>query len=454
MVGRNVRRCVASALLLGALAAAHADAPEKNWPQFRGPGASGVAEGFKTPVTWNIERGENLRWKQAIPGLGHSSPAIWGERIFLTTAVAEGKDEGLRTGLYGDIESVNENYPHKFQVICIDKKDGKILWTQTAHEGVPKVKRHQKGSHASCTVATDGKHVVAFFGSEGLYCYDFDGKLLWKRDFGVIDSGYYVVPSAQWGFSSSPVIFENRVIIQADGQKDSFVAALNIADGHDVWKTARDEVPTWGSPTVYRQDGRTQVICNGYKHIGGYDFATGKEVWKLVGGGDIPIPTPIVAHGLIFIANAHGRMGPLYAIRSSAEGTIVPPDPGSENQNIVWWNDRAHDYMHTPIIVGDELYTCRTEGVMTAFDARTGAKLYGKRLGKGSASFTASSVAADGKIYFTDEDGDVFVVKAGKEFELLATNEMGEVCMATPAISEGVLYFRTQKSLIAIGARP
>lgn len=434
-------------------AAPASDGPTVHWPQFRGPAARGIAEGAGTPTTWDVEKGENVRWKQAIPGLGHSSPAIWGDRIFLTTAVAGEKEASVRTGLYGDIESVDENYPHKFQVICLDKKTGRILWTQTAHEGVPKVKRHLKGSHASCTVATDGRHVVAFFGSEGLFCYDFEGKLLWKRDFGIIDSGYFAVPTAQWGFASSPVIFEGRVIIQADGQKDSFVAALDVRDGRDLWKTPRQEVPTWGTPTVHRSGGRTQVICNGWKHIGGYDFETGKELWKLVGGGDIPIPTPIVAHDLIFIANAHGRMGPVYAIRLNAEGLIEAPEPGTENQHIAWWNDRVHDYMHTPIVVGDELYTCRTEGILNVFDARTGEKRYGKRLGTGGSSFTASSVAADGKVYIVNESGDVFVVKAGREFELLATNSMGDVCMATPAISEGVIYFRTQKSLIAVGAK-
>jgi outer membrane protein assembly factor BamB len=422
-----------------------------HWPSFRGPMARGVSDGRPPPTQWNVDTNENIKWKTQIPGLGLSSPVIWGDRLFITTAVRARGAQPLKVGLYGDISSVDDDSPHEWQVVCLDKKSGKVLWKRTACEGVPKIKRHTKASHANSTPATDGKHVVAFFGSEGLYCYDVDGKPMWSRDLGVLDSGYYVVPEAQWGFGSSPVIYQDKVIIQCDVEKGSFVAALNLSDGSDVWMTQRREVPTWGTPTVLPGPAGAQVICNGYKHIGGYDLATGEEVWKLRGGGDIPVPTPIVAHDLIFITNGHGEANPVYAIRTTAKGRIKLAKGESSNEHIAYRLDRRGTYMQTPIVYGDLLYCCRDNGVLSCFEAKTGKEVYQKRLGSGRSGFTASPVAADGWLYFTGEEGDVYVVKAGPQFEVAATNRLGELCMATPAISDGVLYFRTQNNVIAVG---
>jgi outer membrane protein assembly factor BamB len=421
-----------------------------HWPSFRGPRASGVAEGA-TPTHWNVEKGENLRWKTPIPGLGHSSPVIWGDRIFVTTAVKEG-DAELKVGLYGDIQPVNETTPHRWQVLCLDGQTGKVLWERTAREGVPIIKRHPKASHASSTPATDGRHIVAFFGSEGLYCYDVAGRLLWKKDLGRLDSAFFRVPSAQWGFASSPLIHDGRVVVQCDVLTNSFVAAFDVKDGKELWRTPRDEVPTWCTPTVLARDGRTQVVLNGYQHAGGYDLLTGKEIWKLTGGGDIPVPTPIVAHDLIFLTSAHGPVAPIYAIGTSATGDISLRDGATTNAHIAWSVPRRGNYMQTPLVVGDCLYCCNDAGVLTCYEARTGYVHYSERLGSGGSGFTASGVAADGKLYFASEVGKVFVVRAGPKFEVLATNELGETCMATPAISEGALFFRTRNHLTAIGA--
>src|SRR6185503_795303 len=196
-------------------------------------------------------------------------------------------EEVLKIGLYGDVKSVDGTSSHAFQVFCLNKSDGRVLWKQTAHEGVPKIKRHPKSSHANSTPATDGKHVVCFFGAEGLFCYDTEGKLLWRKDFGKLDSGFFAVPDAQWGFASSPIIHENRVIIQCDVQTNSFIAALDIKDGREIWRTPRTDVPTWSTPTVDERSERAQVIANGFRHIGGYDLRTGKELWKLGNAGDI-----------------------------------------------------------------------------------------------------------------------------------------------------------------------
>jgi outer membrane protein assembly factor BamB len=452
-MNRCVLRSAAILLLSAALLPVQpgkARAPEVHWPAFRGPNASGIAEGFATPTRWNVPAGENVRWKTTIPGLGHSAPVIWGNNLFITTAISGQTNAELKVGLYGDIKSVQDDTSHKWMVYCLDKRTGKILWEKVAYTGVPKIKRHPKSSHASSTPATDGKHVVVMFGSEGLYCYDMKGKLLWKKDFGVLDSGFYMVPAAQWGFASSPIIYEDKVFLQCDVQKGSFVAAFNVKDGSEIWRTPREDVPTWSSPTVHRSGDRTLLLLNGYKQIGGYDAATGKEVWRLKGGGDIPVPTPIVAHDLVFITNAHGRMAPIYAIRLDATGDISLGENATSNKYVAWSVPRDGAYMITPLIYGDYLYNSKNNGVLHCFEAKTGNRVYQERLGDGTTGFTASPVAADGKLYYSSEDGDIYVIKAGPKFEVLAKNEMGEICMATPAISEGVLFFRTQGHVVAI----
>lgn len=420
--------------------------PYVHWPSFRGPRACGVAEGFTTVMEWDVESGENVRWRVPIAGLAHSSPVIWGDRIYLTSAVKEGQPAELKVGLYGNIAPVQDDSEHEFRVLCIDKRTGEVLWDQLAWKGVPEIKRHPKGSHAAPSPATDGKHVVAFFGSEGLYCYTVDGELLWKKDFGTLDAGYYIVPGAQWGFCSSPVIHDGRVVVQVDVQGDSFVASLDVRSGEEQWRTARDEVPTWGTPSIDVREGRSQVVLNGWKHIGGYDLATGAELWKLVGGGDIPVPTPIIAQDLIFITNAHGRMAPIYAIDPMAEGEI------SMGHEAMGWSTRNQgNYMQTPLVYDDLLYLCSDAGILTCREAATGETLYRERLGSGTSGFSASVVAADGKLYVTSEEGEIFVVPASGFYEIIGQSHLGEECMATPAISEGVIYWRTRGHLVAVG---
>lgn len=433
---------------------ANKDSGAGNWPSFRGPGASGIAEGYSLPVTWDVSGSVNILWKTPIPGLGHSSPIVWKDRIFLSTAISGMVNPQLKTGLYGDIGSVKDDTPHSWIVYCLDKRTGKKLWERTVRTAVPKVKRHPKSTHANSTLATDGTHVVAFFGSEGLYCFDMNGKQLWKRDLGLLDSAFYVVPQAQWEFASSPVIYRDMVLIQCDVLNGSFVAALKIRDGSDVWRTARNEVPTWGTPTVFSEGNHAQMVVNGYKHIGGYDVNTGKEVWRLEGGGDIPTPTPVVAGGLIFITNAHGKLAPIYAVRADATGDISLKGDETSNRFVAWSAPRDGSYMATPLVYGDFLYNCRINGVLSCYEARSGTRSYQERLGAGATGFSASPVAGDGKIYFAGEDGDVYVVKAGPRFELLSKNSVGEECMASPAISEGVIYFRTRSTAIAIAAKP
>jgi outer membrane protein assembly factor BamB len=426
-----------------------AEADDVNWPSFRGHHAAGVAEGFELPVQWSVADKQNIRWQVPVPGLGHSCPVIWGDRIFLTTAVRDTGRAELKPGLYGDIEPVKDLPVHRWVVYCFDKATGKILWDRPAHTGVPRIKRHPKSSHANPTPATDGKHVVAFFGPEGIYCYDLEGNLIWEEDLGLLDAGFYRVPSAQWGFASSPVIHDDFVIVQCDVQKDSFIAALSIEDGSEVWRTPRNDVPTWSTPTIFVHAGRTQIIANGYKHMGGYAAADGKELWRMSGGGDIPVATPIVGRDLIYLTSAHGRPAPIYAVRATAAGNITLADGQSANEHVAWSYPKGGNYMPTPILYGEHLYLGSDRSVLSCLNAETGEYLYQEKLGVGP-SFTASPVAGDGKIYLTAESGKVVVVKAGPQFQTLAVNDLGENCLATPAISEGVLFFRTQHHLVAV----
>ena len=424
-----------------------------NWPQFRGPNASGQIDGPAAPTAWNVETGENIRWRTPVPGLSHASPIIWGGRVFVATAVKPGESE-LKVGLYGSIGSVNESEPNQWRLFALDLASGKVLWNTSALESIPCVKRHPKATHCNSTPATDGTAIVALFGSEGLFCFDMDAKLRWKKDLGPMDSGYFQSKSAQWGFASSPVIHDGKVIVQCDVQTNSFLAVFALADGRELWRTPRQDVPTWSTPTVATAAGRTQILINGWHHTGGYDFATGKELWKLDGGGDIPVPTPVVAHGFAYFTSAHGRFRPFRAVRLDATGDITPPEVGSTNAAIAWAHARQGNYMQTPIVVGDFIYGCTDAGIVTCFDAKKGDIRYSERLVQGGQGFTASPVSDGWHLYFSSELGDIFVLPVGDKFSITATNRMGETCMATPAMSDGALISRTRGQLVAIGAKP
>ena len=308
-----------------------------------------------------------------------------------------------------------------------------------------------KATHANSTLATDGERIIAFFGSEGLYAFDMKGTQIWKKDLGVLDAGFYMVPGAQWETGSSPILHDDVVVVQADVQKGSFVAAFDAKTGKELWRKTREDVPTWSTPTVHDVNGRTQLLVNGMRHVGAYDFKTGEVIWKLSGGGDIPVPTPVVSDGLVYITNAHGMMSPVYAIKDTATGDVSLKDGAATNSAVVWSYPRGGGYMATPLIYRGLLYVVTYNGVLTAYDAKTGEKKFTQRLADGTTAFTASPVAADGKVYFASEDGRVLVLKAGPTYELMSTNDMGESTLASPALSEGLMFWRTQGHVVAVG---
>ncbi len=453
-----MRRILPAVFLLVATTLTHTRAsnaprPGVDWPQFRGISAGGIAEGFSIPATWNAANNTNVAWKTPIPGLGLSSPVVWGDTVFVSTSISGKTDANLKVGLYGDISPVQDDTVHEWRVYALDKKSGKIKWQQTAYTGVPKIKRHMKNSHANSTLATDGERVIAFFGSEGLYAYDMKGKLLWKKDLGVLDAGFYRVPEAQWETGSSPVLHDGMVIIQADVQKGSFLAMFDAKDGREVWRIARTDVPTWSTPTIHEVNGRTQILVNGMRHVGAYDFKTGQEIWKLSGGGDIPVPTPVVSDGLVYITNAHGPQSPVYAIKETATGDVSLTADATSNDHVVWMAPRSGGYLCTPLVYRGLVYIVRYNGVLAVFDAKTGEKKYETRLAGATSAFTASPVANDGRVFIASEDGQVFVIAAGPKYEVVAMNEMSTPILATPALTEGRMLLRTQDQIMAIGSK-
>jgi len=425
-----------------------------HWPQFRGPGASGVADGAALPDAWDAASGKGVLWKTRIPGLAHSSPVVWGDQVFVTTAISSRPDASFKPGLYGAGTASEDVTEHRWQVLSLDKRTGKLLWERTAYQGVPKEKRHIKATYANATPATDGRYVVAFFGSQGLYAYDLAGKLKWKRDLGRIDAGAYDDASYEWGTASSPIIHKDLVIVQCDQQKGSFLAAYRLADGEVAWRTERDELPSWATPTVVPGAGAgAELVTNAPKLIRGYDPDTGKELWRLGRSSNITAPTPVFDRDLVVVMSGRRPNAPIFVVKAGARGDITLSEGASSGGSVVWTRTNAGSYMPTPIVYDGHLYVLKNQGIFSCYELATGELRYEQRLPEITSGFSASPVAADGKLYLPSEDGEVLVVKAGPAFALVSRNPMGQPLMATPAISSGMLLVRGERDLVAIGAR-
>jgi outer membrane protein assembly factor BamB len=415
-----------------------------NWPSFRGDHASGVADNQNLPAKWDGAKGTNIKWKVRIPGLAHSSPVVWGDAVFVTTAVSSRPDATFKRGLFGEGNASNDRSPQQWKVYSLDKKTGKVLWERVAYEGAPVDKRHVKSTYASATPATDGRYVVAFFGSQGLYAYDMKGNLQWKMPMGHIDTGAYDDPGYEWGTASSPILYKDLVIVQCDQQKGSFVMAVDLKSGKTVWKTDRDELPSWSTPTIHMGKDRAELVTNAPNFIRGYDPDTGKELWRLGGSSRITAPTPVSGGDLIVVASGRAPEAPIFAIRAGARGDIT------SSKSVVWSRQRAGSYMPTPLIYRGYVYVLRNEGILTCYHLVSGEVEYTSRIPHEGSGFSSSPVAADGKIYLSSEDGEIVVIKSGPQFELLGVNPIGEPLMATPAISDGIMFVRAEKNLFAI----
>ncbi|MFN7943977.1 MAG: PQQ-binding-like beta-propeller repeat protein [Blastocatellia bacterium] len=425
-----------------------------NWPSFRGPQALGIAEGQNLPERWDGKTGENIRWHTPIPGLAHSSPVVWGSRIFVTSAVSSDPKASFRPGLYGDGDASQDRTPQRWMLYALDKRTGRILWERVAHEGAPLEKRHIKSTYANATPATDGRIVVAWFGSQGIFAYDVNGRFLWKADPGRLNLGAYDIPTYEWGTASSPIIWNNLVILQCDTQDDSFLLALDAETGKQVWKTGRDELPSWGTPTVALTSAGPELVTNAANFIRGYDPRTGKELWKLGRSSKITAPTPLFADDKFVIVSGRAPERPIFVVKAGARGDLTLPDGKTASEAVVWSRTGRGSYMPTPLIYDGILYVLANNGLLDAYDLKTGEEIYRQRLPLVGSGFSASPVAADGRIYLSNEDGEMLVIAAGRKFAHLATNSMGELLMATPALSDGVMYVRSAQSLFAVGRKP
>ncbi|HEY7544033.1 MAG TPA: PQQ-binding-like beta-propeller repeat protein [Blastocatellia bacterium] len=428
-------------------------ASKGNWPSFRGPQASGIAEQQNLPDRWDTKTGENILWRTPIPGLAHSSPVVWGQQIFVTSAVSSDPKATFRPGLYGDGDASSDRSSHRWMIYALDKRTGKILWERVAHQGVPIEKRHIKSTYANSTPATDGRIVVAWFGSQGVYAYDVDGRFLWKVDLGRLDLGAYDIPTYEWGPASSPIIWNGLVILQCDTQDDSFLLALDADTGKTVWKTERNELPSWGTPTIALTSKGPELVTNASNYIRGYDPRTGKELWRLGRSSKITAPTPVFASDMFVVVSGRAPERPIFVVKSGARGDLTLPEGKTNSETVAWSRTGRGSYMPTPLVYNGILYVLANNGVLDAYNLQTGEEIYRQRLSVVGSGFSASPVASDGKLYLSNEDGEMLVIAAGQKFTEIATNSMGELLMATPALSDGVMYVRSSTSLFAIGRK-
>lgn len=415
----------------------------QQWPSFRGPSGSGVAADAQPPTAWNVGTSTNVAWRADIPGLGHSSPIVWGDRVYVTTAVSDSTT--ARSLVLGDsdaagIDPLNERSAYQWQVLALDRATGKTVWSRIVHQGLPRVKRHVKGSHASASPATDGRFLVAMLGSEGLVAFDMNGKELWRKDLGVLAVGLADDPTYEWGPASSPVIHGNVVIVQNDRYKDSYLVAFDVQTGKELWRSPRNELPAWATPLVHSGTTPETVVTSSPRFIRGHDLKTGREKWRVPDpDGQVKVSTPVAAGALAIVSGGWPPAArPILAIRV-ADGSIA------------WRHDRGSPYTSTPLVYDGLVYILTDNGILSAYQVSDGVRVYQQRVSRESGSFSASPVAAAGRLYLSGEDGKIFVVRAGRTFELLAANDMGEALMATPAVAGSFLFVRTSGHLYALG---
>ena len=407
----------------------------------------GVAEDPQLPDKWSAT--ENVAWKTDIPGLGWSSPIVWGDRIFVTSVVSSAAVEAPKKGLYFGGERLTPSKDeHRWMVYCVDWKTGKLLWEREVYRGAPTATRHLKNSYASETPVTDGERVYAYFGNLGLFCLDFKGNVVWKQNYELRKTRF------GWGMAASPVVYKDRVYIVNDNDEQSYFAAYDKKTGKEAWKVEREVGTNWATPYVWENKQRTEIILPGFKGVKSYDL-NGKTLWEFKEMSSIVIPMPFSKFDLLYIASGYvgDQRRPVYAVRPGASGDISLNQGETSNQFIAWYLPQGGPYNPSPIIYGDYYYTLFDRGFFTAHDAKTGKEIYGKQRIDADVpvgAFTSSPWAYNGKIFCLSEEGDTYVIQAGTEYKLLGKNALGEMCMATPAIARGSLIIRTASKLYRI----
>ncbi|HEV8069265.1 MAG TPA: PQQ-binding-like beta-propeller repeat protein [Planctomycetaceae bacterium] len=434
-------------VLLGASLSA-----DDNWPQFRGPGSRGTSDERDLPEAWS--KTENVAWATKIAGRGWSSPIVWGDKIFLTSAIQlKGDVEKVKPGLYFGGERKTPKVPFRYVVDCLDFNTGKILWEKTAFEGIPKFGHHLKNTMASETPVTDGERVYAYFGNVGVFAYDLDGNEKWSRELGAY-------PMANnWGTAASPVLFDGRLYVQDDNEKHSFLSALDAKTGKELWRKDRDEKSNWATPYVWKNEKRTELVTCGVKSVRSYDL-DGKLLWQLSGMSSIVIPTPFSADGLLYVTSGYvlSPKKPLFAIKAGASGDISldADKKQTSNAHIAWANLTSGPYNVSPVLYKDVLYVLYDRGTLSSFNAHTGEALYDPpqaRIGT-SGHYTASPWAYNDKVFCLSEEGLTLVVEAGgTKPKIVRKNDLEELCMATPAIARGSLFIRTESQLYRIASK-
>ena len=441
-------RSIRALALLGVLSAASTaralePAPEARWPGWRGANGQGVAAGAKVPLEWSETK--NVLWKTELPGRGHSSPIVWGDRIFVTTAI-EGElvpgsprmKHPMPDGTdFRHPDAMGDDHRHAFKVMAVDARDGKVAWERTAWEGVPVDSRHKRASFASPTAVTDGERVYAYFGTEGLYAYDFAGNLAWKFAPGVVGS-------ASVGLGTSPVLYKDLVILLCDeenGEK-SFIVGLDRRTGKEVWRTARTIELSWATPVLVSANGRDEIVTAGNTANIAYDPATGRELWRTKGLENNAVGTPLVGDGVVVIYSGYP---------DKISMAVKPGGTGDVTGSILWRYTKGSAYVPSGILYEGLVYLVTDKGLVTCLDAKTGAVLYEGQRPPVPASLMASPVAVDGRLLFMSQDGDTFVVTAGPKFAVERTNPLGEPISASAAVAGGRLYIRGEKHLFAIG---
>jgi outer membrane protein assembly factor BamB len=427
---------------------------DKYWPQWRGPLATGVAPAGDPPIEWAADK--NIKWKVEIPGKGSATPIVWGDTIYVLSAVPTdkrppGKEappagaapaapaEGQQRRA-GPPRGPMPDFIQQFTVIAINRKDGKTLWQRVVREELPHEGTHPTGTWASCSAVTDGQTLFAHFGSRGLYALDMKGNVKWEKDLGdmTIKNGF--------GEGSSPALDADRLVIIWDHEGESFITALDKKTGKELWRTPRDEKTTWTTPLIVEHAGRKQVITAATNKVRSYDLADGKLLWEGPGLTPNSIPSPVHANGVVYVMSGF-RGNALYAIRlAEAKGDIT-----TAPQAVAWKYDRDTPYVPSPLLYGDELYFLKSNnGILSVFNAKTGEKLYGEQRLEGVPNVYASPVGAGGRIYIAGREGGVAVIARGPEFKLLAINQLDDGFDASPVVVGTELYLRGKKHLYRI----